>query len=757
MHTSGKSVRARSSRSSWSQSWEIARVQNNQELERRLLDLVERRLKMKMRHTEELLRLEESLDSDSSLSDNGERTSQWAEQQLNAASDESEEERMLQRSRSADMEQRVSTNNPATASGQQSEYLAQPQCDAQVRAMEQQPRLEQVPVSERQLCKQFIGMDMQQQRCGAFPVQAQGPAQVPDSQQQRCDVYPVQVQGPVQVPDSQQQRCGVYPVQVQGPVQVPDTQQQRSGVYLVQVQGPVQVPDYQQQQCDVYPVQVQGPVQVPDSQQQRSGVYLVQVQGPVQVPDSQQQRSGVYPVQVLGPVQVPDSQQQRSGVYLVQVLGPVQVPDTRQQRCGVYPVQVQGPVQVPDTQQQRSGVYPVQVQGPMQVPDSQQQRSGVYPVQVLGPVQVPDSQQQRSGVYPVQVQGPVQVPDTRQQRCGVYPVQVQGPVQVPDSQQQRSGVYPVQVLGPVQVPDTQQQRCGVYPVQVQGPMQIPDYQQKRRGVYPAQVHTQENVPMLEEHKCSPYPVQVRCNAQSCDTYRKESSAYPAQVQLRAQVPGPEQQMYGAYSSQVQQQPHFRVADPAYPVMRPEQMQPSYLEGIAPQQVSTVCSIVSNAAQNAARHVWPKKLPTFSGDPEEWPVFIRAYEDSTIACGFTAVENAIKLEECLRGPARELIRPKLRFPNATAAAIETMRELYGKPQLLLKSLLTKVRRAEVPRADRLDSLIRFGLVVQELCDHIVAANMISHLNNPTLLDELVEKLPAAYKMEWSDFSEKYEEP
>nr|XP_049466022.1 uncharacterized protein LOC125907471 isoform X5 [Anopheles coluzzii] len=652
MHTSGKSVRARSSRSSWSQSWEIARVQNNQELERRLLDLVERRLKMKMRHTEELLRLEESLDSDSSLSDNGERTSQWAEQQLNAASDESEEERMLQRSRSADMEQRVSTNNPATASGQQSEYLAQPQCDAQVRAMEQQPRLEQVPVSERQLCKQFIGMDMQQQRCGAFPVQAQGPAQVPDSQQQRCDVYPVQVQGPVQVPDSQQQRCGVYPVQVQGPVQVPDTQQQRSGVYLVQVQGPVQVPD------------------------------------------SQQQRSGVYPVQVLGPVQVPDSQQQRSGVYPVQVLGPVQVPDTRQQRCGVYPVQVQGPVQVPDT---------------------------------------------------------------RQQRCGVYPVQVQGPVQVPDSQQQRSGVYPVQVLGPVQVPDTQQQRCGVYPVQVQGPMQIPDYQQKRRGVYPAQVHTQENVPMLEEHKCSPYPVQVRCNAQSCDTYRKESSAYPAQVQLRAQVPGPEQQMYGAYSSQVQQQPHFRVADPAYPVMRPEQMQPSYLEGIAPQQVSTVCSIVSNAAQNAARHVWPKKLPTFSGDPEEWPVFIRAYEDSTIACGFTAVENAIKLEECLRGPARELIRPKLRFPNATAAAIETMRELYGKPQLLLKSLLTKVRRAEVPRADRLDSLIRFGLVVQELCDHIVAANMISHLNNPTLLDELVEKLPAAYKMEWSDFSEKYEEP
>ena len=76
------------------------------------------------------------------------------------------------RSRSADMVQRASTNNSATVSGQQSVYQAQTQRDAQFYAMEQQPRLEQVPVAEWQLCEHFIDMDMQhwtvsqQQRCG---------------------------------------------------------------------------------------------------------------------------------------------------------------------------------------------------------------------------------------------------------------------------------------------------------------------------------------------------------------------------------------------------------------------------------------------------------------------------------------------------------------------------------------------------------------------------------------------------------------
>ncbi|XP_062712190.1 uncharacterized protein LOC115260083 [Aedes albopictus] len=155
----------------------------------------------------------------------------------------------------------------------------------------------------------------------------------------------------------------------------------------------------------------------------------------------------------------------------------------------------------------------------------------------------------------------------------------------------------------------------------------------------------------------------------------------------------------------------------------------------------------NANQLAARQLWPKKLPTFSGDPEEWPIFYSSYLDSNAACGFSPVENIIRLRECLVGPAREAVVTKLMFPHAVPSIMETLRRLYGRPELLVKNLLAKVRHLDAPKPERLDSLVNFGMAVQQLCDHLEAANLRGHLTNPTLLEELVDKLPAAIKLDW----------
>ncbi|XP_062541048.1 uncharacterized protein LOC134209085 [Armigeres subalbatus] len=52
-------------------------------------------------------------------------------------------------------------------------------------------------------------------------------------------------------------------------------------------------------------------------------------------------------------------------------------------------------------------------------------------------------------------------------------------------------------------------------------------------------------------------------------------------------------------------------------------------------------------------------------------------------------------------------------------METLRRLYGRPELLEKNLLGKVRRLEPPKPERLDTLINFGMAVQQLCDHLEA--------------------------------------
>ncbi|XP_055585122.1 uncharacterized protein LOC129737973 [Uranotaenia lowii] len=156
------------------------------------------------------------------------------------------------------------------------------------------------------------------------------------------------------------------------------------------------------------------------------------------------------------------------------------------------------------------------------------------------------------------------------------------------------------------------------------------------------------------------------------------------------------------------------------------------------------------AQLAARSALLRNLPTFSGKPEEWPLFISSYKNSTEACGLSNQENLVRLQECLKGPALESVRSRLMLPSSVPKIIHMLREVYGRPEQLIHSLLSKVKRAAAPRVDRLETFIQFGMVVQELCDHLEAAELHDHLVNPTLIQELVEKLPAATKREWVQF-------
>ena len=84
-------------------------------------------------------------------------------------------------------------------------------------------------------------------------------------------------------------------------------------------------------------------------------------------------------------------------------------------------------------------------------------------------------------------------------------------------------------------------------------------------------------------------------------------------------------------------------------------------------------------------------------------------------------------------------------------METLRLLYGRPELLINALLQKIRSVPAPRAEKLESLIDYGLAIQCLCDHLEAANQQVHLSNPSLLHELVGRLPANVKMEWADYT------
>lgn len=163
-------------------------------------------------------------------------------------------------------------------------------------------------------------------------------------------------------------------------------------------------------------------------------------------------------------------------------------------------------------------------------------------------------------------------------------------------------------------------------------------------------------------------------------------------------------------------------------------------------------------QMAARKVVSHALPKFRGEPEVWPMFISCFEHTTAACGFSNLENLTRLMDALGGDALENVRSRLVYPDAVPDIIQDLRDMFGRPEKLMKALLAKVKQTPAPRADRLSTFISFGVAVKQLCDHLEAASLHDHLNNPMMVQELVEKLPPNYQMEWVRFKrDKKESP
>ncbi|XP_062537667.1 uncharacterized protein LOC134205990 [Armigeres subalbatus] len=153
-------------------------------------------------------------------------------------------------------------------------------------------------------------------------------------------------------------------------------------------------------------------------------------------------------------------------------------------------------------------------------------------------------------------------------------------------------------------------------------------------------------------------------------------------------------------------------------------------------------------QLAARKALSQYLWKLRGEPEAWPLFISCFEHTT--CGFTDLENLKRLQDCLQGDALEAVRSRLVLPDLVPDVICDLRNLFGRPEKLLKKLLPKVRNFPAPRGDQLETFINFWITVKQLCDHHEAAQLRDHLNNPMLIQELVDKLPPIYKLDWVRF-------
>lgn len=81
-------------------------------------------------------------------------------------------------------------------------------------------------------------------------------------------------------------------------------------------------------------------------------------------------------------------------------------------------------------------------------------------------------------------------------------------------------------------------------------------------------------------------------------------------------------------------------------------------------------------------------------------------------------------------------------------MKTLQMLFGRPELIIRCLLAKTRKLPNPKADNLNSIVTFALDVQNLAKTIERKGLKQYLSNPMLLQELVDRLPTTYKVDWA---------
>ncbi|OXA42230.1 hypothetical protein Fcan01_22720 [Folsomia candida] len=137
---------------------------------------------------------------------------------------------------------------------------------------------------------------------------------------------------------------------------------------------------------------------------------------------------------------------------------------------------------------------------------------------------------------------------------------------------------------------------------------------------------------------------------------------------------------------------------------------------------------STSQKILARQIQGRDLPPFSGKIEEWPAFILAFE----------------------GEALELVQCLLVDPRGVRIAIDKLRKRFGRPGIIIKTMMQKLQQIPNVKTDNYESWVKFGTGVDNLVSTIKSLGAKQQLPNPSLVDELVKKLPAQKAMEWEEF-------
>ncbi|XP_044573956.1 uncharacterized protein LOC123258142 [Drosophila ananassae] len=119
---------------------------------------------------------------------------------------------------------------------------------------------------------------------------------------------------------------------------------------------------------------------------------------------------------------------------------------------------------------------------------------------------------------------------------------------------------------------------------------------------------------------------------------------------------------------------------------------------------------------------------------------------------TALKNNQRLVKALKGEAKTAVKSLLIHPSNVQAIMEQLRFRYGRPEQLIRSQLEIVRDLQPIQEHNIGRIVTFATRVSILAAFLQSTDAgYQHIGNPTLMEELIAKLPLSKRLYWAMYA------
>jgi hypothetical protein len=81
-------------------------------------------------------------------------------------------------------------------------------------------------------------------------------------------------------------------------------------------------------------------------------------------------------------------------------------------------------------------------------------------------------------------------------------------------------------------------------------------------------------------------------------------------------------------------------------------------------------------------------------------------------------------------------------------ISTLKLRFGRPEFIIDIMLSKLRQTKLIRHDDINAFIEFATKIQNMVATMHVTEVTGHLTNPSLIKEIINKLPSNMKFQWA---------